>query len=261
MILWGTVTCCMAAVKNYRQLVALRFVVGVLEAGFAPGVLLILASWYKREEQSKRFAVYISAAILSGAFGGLLAGAITKDLEGAHGIRGWRWLFIVEGAASIGWACVARFLLLDFPLTSKYLSEDEKRLASERLLMANNSSERDELRLGPWSAIMRSLVNWRVWLFTAGYMVIVGSSTLSYFYPTLVEGLGYESNKAQYMVLCRFSSSRTRVSNANMVFQTVPLYAVAFVCNAFTGYFSDKIPSHRGIIISGDVSLGYASYL
>ena len=94
MILWGTVTCCMAAIKSYQQLVALRFVVGILEAGFAPGVLLILSSWYKQEEQSKRFAVYISAAILSGAFGGLLAGAITKNLDGTHGIRGWRWLFV-----------------------------------------------------------------------------------------------------------------------------------------------------------------------
>lgn len=203
MILWGIVNCCMAAVKSYRQLVALRFVVGVLEAGFAPGVLLILSSWYKREEQSKRFAVYISAAILSGAFGGLLAGAITKNLEGAHGIRGWRWLFIVEGAASIGWACIARFLLLDFPLTSKYLSEDERRLAADRLLVTDGSRASDEYRLGPLQAIKRSLANWRVWLFTAGYMVIVGSSTLSYFYPTLVNGLGYEANKAQYMVFCR----------------------------------------------------------
>ena len=94
MTLWGAVTCCMSAIKNFRQLVALRVVVGILEAGFSPGVLLIISSWYKRSEQSKRFAVYISAAILSGAFGGLLAGAITKNLEGAHGIRGWRWLFV-----------------------------------------------------------------------------------------------------------------------------------------------------------------------
>lgn len=94
MILWGIVTCCMAAVQTYHQLVALRLVVGILEAGFAPGVLFILSSWYKTNEQSKRFAVYISAAVLSGAFGGLLAGAITGGLEGVHGIRGWRWLFV-----------------------------------------------------------------------------------------------------------------------------------------------------------------------
>lgn len=97
MAIWGGLTCCMAAIQTYHQLIVLRIFVGVLESGFAPGILLIISSWYKREEQSKRFAVFISAAILSGAFGGLLAGAITGGLEGAHGIRGWRWLFIVEG--------------------------------------------------------------------------------------------------------------------------------------------------------------------
>jgi MFS family permease len=97
MVVWGGLTCAMAAIKTYHHLLILRVFVGILEAGFAPGILLIISSWYKRTEQSKRFAVFISAAILSGAFGGLLAGAITGGLEGAHGLRGWRWLFIVEG--------------------------------------------------------------------------------------------------------------------------------------------------------------------
>jgi sugar phosphate permease len=88
--LWGIVTCCMAVIQDYKHLLALRFVVGVLESGFAPGILLIISSWYKREEQSKRFAVYISAAVLSGAFGGLLAGVITSKLDGSRGLEGWR---------------------------------------------------------------------------------------------------------------------------------------------------------------------------
>lgn len=90
MTLWGAVTCCMAAIQDYKHLVALRFVVGILEAGFSPGILLILSSWYKKNEQSKRFAAFISAAVLSGAFGGLLAGGITGGLDGAHGLEGWR---------------------------------------------------------------------------------------------------------------------------------------------------------------------------
>lgn len=102
MIIWGALVCCMAAVKDYHHLIVLRIFVGTFEAGFAPGILLIISSWYKKEEQSKRFAIYISAAVLSGAFGGLLAGAITGGLEGSHGLRGWRWLFIVEGVATIG---------------------------------------------------------------------------------------------------------------------------------------------------------------
>lgn len=91
----------MAAINDFKHLVALRILVGVFESGFAPGVILIISSWYRKTEQSKRFAIYISGAVISGAFGGLLAGAITGGLEGACGIRGWRWLFIVEGAASI----------------------------------------------------------------------------------------------------------------------------------------------------------------
>lgn len=94
MFIWGIATCCMALITSFKQLVALRMVVGLFEAGFAPGILLIISSWYKRNEQSKRFAVYISAAVLSGAFGGILAGAITGGLDGVHGIRGWKWLFV-----------------------------------------------------------------------------------------------------------------------------------------------------------------------
>lgn len=74
----------MSQVKTYEQLVALRIIVGVFEAGFAPGILLIISSWYKKNEQSKRFAVYISAAVLSGAFGGILAGAITESMDGRY---------------------------------------------------------------------------------------------------------------------------------------------------------------------------------
>ncbi|KAI9727421.1 MAG: hypothetical protein M1834_008427 [Cirrosporium novae-zelandiae] len=235
MIIWGALTCCMAAVKTYSALVGLRAVIGCIEAGFSPGILLIISSWYKRVEQSKRFAVYISAAILSGAFGGLLAGAITSNLEGAHGIRGWRWLFIVEGAATIGWAICAGFILLDFPATSTRLSERERFIAVNRLLVLQQdpaaAAEEDQIQQPTHvQAFKQSVINWRTWLFTFGYMVIVGSSTLSYFYPTLVQGLGYTSHMAQYM--------------------TVPIYAVAFICTAITGYFMDKIPHHRGLIIS-----------
>ncbi|RJE19566.1 Major Facilitator Superfamily [Aspergillus sclerotialis] len=239
MTLWGTVTCCMSAVTSYGSLVALRFIVGILEAGFAPGVLLILSSWYKPDEQSKRFAVYISAAVLSGAFGGILAGAITKNLDGAHGIEGWRWLFIVEGCATIGWAIISYFLLLDFPSNTKRLSPRERELAISRLQEAQNATyTAEDERLSSLQALRQSVINWRTWLLTLGYMVIVGSSTLSYFYPTLVEGLGYKDAMAQYMV--------------------VPIYAVAFVAVALTGYFMDKHPQWRGVVIASWLALSMA---
>ncbi|KAF2713769.1 MFS general substrate transporter [Pleomassaria siparia CBS 279.74] len=233
MVIWGALTLCMAVIKDYAHLVILRIFVGIVESGFAPGILLIISSWYRREEQSKRFAVYMSAAILSGAFGGLLAGAITGGLEGAYGIRGWRWLFIVEGAATIGWALIAGFILLDFPANSRGLTEREREIAIARLQDGGvrTHTEGDE-RMGKRKSFVMAITDWRVGGLIIGYMVIVGSSTLSYFYPTLVRGLGYKSTvEAQYM--------------------TVPIYAVAFVCTAITGIFADKIPQYRSLVISG----------
>ncbi|WQF86566.1 Putative major facilitator superfamily, MFS transporter superfamily [Colletotrichum destructivum] len=232
MAIWGVLTCVMAVVKSYHHLVILRVFVGIMEAGFAPGILLIISSWYRRAEQSRRFAIFMSAAILSGAFGGLLAGAITSGLEGAHGLRGWRWLFIVEGVATIGWAGISALILLDFPATSKRLSERERAIAVARLQEDNVTVRGEEEKLGKRKSFMLALSNWRTWGFVLGYMVIVGSSTLSYFYPTLVHGLGFTSTvQAQYM--------------------TVPIYAFAFVCTAITGFYGDRIPEHRGLVIAG----------
>lgn len=235
MFLWGCVTVAMGWMPNYKTLVGLRVVIGILEAGFAPGVLLILSSWYKPNEQSKRFGVYISAAILSGAFGGLIAGAIDSNLDGAHGIAGWRWLFIVEGAACAGWSIVSAFLLLDFPANSKRLTPRERELAIKRLEYASSTQNAVSEKLGHMDAIKLSFANWRMWLFVVGYMAVVGSSTLSYFYPTLVEGLGYTSTAAQYM--------------------TIPIYFVAFVCTAISSPLMDKFPEWRGFALGCWMSL------
>ncbi|CEN59528.1 Putative Vitamin H transporter [Aspergillus calidoustus] len=231
MTVWGVLTCIMSEIKHYKHLIVLRIFVGIMEAGFAPGILLIISSWYKRKEQSKRFAVFMSAAILSGAFGGLIAGAITGGLEGAHGIRGWRWLFIVEGAATAGWAIISKFLLLDFPATSKKLTERERAIAVARLKENYGPARSADEKIGKGQSFMLALRDWRTWGFTLGYMVIVGSSTLSYFYPTLVAGLGYtDTVQAQYM--------------------TVPIYGVAFVCTVATSLFADKFSNMRGPIIA-----------
>lgn len=190
----------MAVVKSYKHVLVLRILIGSIEAGFAPGVLLswsplwpplllnlifdakltptVISSWYKRSEQSKRFAVYISAAILSGAFGGILAAAIVDGLEGARGIRGWRWLFIVEGAVTIFFALVSSFILLDFPDTSKKFTARQRFVAMSRLQNENVVSlDKNIPRMASLEAFRRAMTDWRTWMFTIGYMVRSASSS------------------------------------------------------------------------------------
>ena len=88
MFLWGIVVAAKAAMTKPSHLWGLRFALGALEAGFSPAVFHIFSMWYKKNEQTKRFLVFWLAGILGSAFGGILAGAVTKGLDGAHGIPG-----------------------------------------------------------------------------------------------------------------------------------------------------------------------------
>lgn len=133
----------------------------------------------------------MSAAIFSGAFGSLLSAGITRGLDGAHGITGWRWLFIVEGVLTCGVALIAPFILLDYPTNTKKFTQEERDLAYNRLLEDGVSSPTED-RLGHWQALWYAAKDWRTWLLSAAYMPIISAFSFSYFYPTLIRGLGYE---------------------------------------------------------------------
>jgi len=100
----------MAAVQTPAQLLGVRFALGIAEAGFSPAILFLISSWYRKHEQSKRFIVYLSAAILSGAFGSIVAGAITARMENVGGISSWRWLFIVSESYLLCIGCADNLL-------------------------------------------------------------------------------------------------------------------------------------------------------
>lgn len=160
--------------------------------------MFIFSSWYRKHEQSKRFLVFHSAGIASGAFGSIIAGAITSGMEGVRGIEGWRWLFIIEGAITVACAFAVPFVLLDYPLTSKKLSPEERQIAYERLVADGITSRNDEAQpLSHLQALKISVSDWRLLPLVLGYMTIIGSMSLAYFYPTFAEELGYSSVDAQ----------------------------------------------------------------
>ena len=133
MIVWGVISAATAQAQSFGGLVAIRFFLGFIEAAYFPGCLFFLSSWYTRKELGFRTAVLYSGSLLSGAFSGLIAAGITNGLDGARGMRAWRWLFIIEGVITIFFAFCAYFMLPDFPRTTKWLTQEEKQLAIWRL--------------------------------------------------------------------------------------------------------------------------------
>ncbi|KAF3396966.1 putative metabolite transport protein NicT [Talaromyces pinophilus] len=100
-VAWGIVAAMMALTNNWKQLAGVRFVLGFVESGFAPGIAFYLSSWYRPYELASLFAVYYTAVAVAGGLFGILAGVITEYLDGARGIAGWRWPFTVSERSNL----------------------------------------------------------------------------------------------------------------------------------------------------------------
>ena len=136
---WGIIATLQSTVKSWKALMALRFLLGVFETGFGPGVVYLLSFFYLREEVGVRLSVFVSASPLANTFAGALAYGITS---GHSHLANWRLLFLVEGLPTILMAPVAFFVLPDSPDTARFLNEDEKRIARARNLRRIGEAQR-----------------------------------------------------------------------------------------------------------------------
>jgi len=123
---FGIIVLAQGFVKSYGGIIATRFFLGLAESGIFPGSFYLISFWYKHDEAQKRFTIFISSVILSSAFGGLLASGIA-NMDGVRGLANWRWIFILEGIATIFIGFLAYFLVTDFPQEATWLTEDEKK--------------------------------------------------------------------------------------------------------------------------------------
>ncbi|OQO03926.1 hypothetical protein B0A48_10568 [Cryoendolithus antarcticus] len=187
---WGIVSTLNAAVQNFPSLIAVRFILGFVEAPFFPGAVFLMSSWYTRAELTQRISWFYSGNALANMFGGLLGAGILGGLDGAQGIAGWRWLFIIEGVITIAAAIAAVFILPDYPATTRWLSEEERNFAAWRLL--SDINEDDEVKsTSVWVGLKLALVDYRLYLFVLLQHMSILSQTFTYFFPSVVRTLGY----------------------------------------------------------------------
>lgn len=192
MVIWGIISAATSAVTSYGGLLAIRFFLGFVEAAFFPGCLYYLSCWYVRSELGLRTTLLYSGALISGAFSGLIAAGITKNMDGLLGWRAWRWLFLIEGVVTVAVALAAYFVLPNFPRTTSWLDEEEKALAIWRLKEDVGEDDwvdsEDQSLLG---GFMEALGDLKTWVLLLLVFCIVASGSITNFFPTVVKSLGY----------------------------------------------------------------------
>ncbi|EGN96864.1 hypothetical protein SERLA73DRAFT_170229 [Serpula lacrymans var. lacrymans S7.3] len=218
----------------------MRWMLGTFEAGLYPGVNYYLSCWYKRSEFGVRAAIFFSAATVSGAFGGLLAAAISK-MDGVGGKPAWAWIFILEGLATVIAGALSFWIIVDFPDTATFLTETERTVVIRRLQSDDQfSAAGEQLK---WGYIKKSLLDWKTWV---AMMVYTGSDMPLYafalFLPSIINqaSLGYDATPANLL--------------------TVPVYVLACIVTCTVGYLADKY-GHRGWFNLGFLCLAAAGYI
>ncbi|KAI1373364.1 MFS general substrate transporter [Hypoxylon crocopeplum] len=230
MLSWAIINMCMGFVQTYEGLVVLRFFLGIFEAGVLPAIVYLASMYYKRHEFQTRMSFFFCSTVIGGAFGGLLAYAIAS-LDGRNGLSGWRWIFIIEGAATAVVAIVSVFFIVDWPEQCRFLTPEEKKHLELRLADDGAGSVARMDTLNKY-AYRRILTDWKVWLGAIVYLGvgITGYAT-TFFMPTILLEFGWTARAAQV--------------------HTIPVYAVAAMGMVIVAYFSDMFKHRYGFIILG----------
>ena len=155
MVVWGIISASMMLISTPRSFYVLRFLLGLAEAGFFPGMIFYLRSWFPAAARARAVALFATAGPLSGVLGGPLSGAILSFHHGGS-LAGWQWLFLLEGVPAILLGIVVFFVLADGPADAPWLSPEERSLltqALEREQPATSSQHPEE----PWWSVFFDL--------------------------------------------------------------------------------------------------------
>jgi MFS family permease len=183
---WGAVCIAMSFVSTPVQFYVLRFLLGAFEAGFQPGVLIFLTSWYPAHRRAQAIGLFTSATAVSGIVGGPAAGYIMTGLAGVNGMAGWQWVFVLEGAITILAGSAAWWVLKEKPVDANWLTAAEKSSVMAELTADNNARPNRPHAFGDL------LANPSFWLLTAIYFCLVaGYATVNFFGPTAIRELGF----------------------------------------------------------------------
>ncbi len=189
MILWGAISCLTFLVQTPMEFYIARFLLGVAEAGFYPGLILYLTFWYPASRRARVTSRFLLAMAVAGVIGGPMAGLILSNTSGVLGFRNWQWLFFIEGLPAIVLGIMAFFYLDDGPKHAKWLSPAEKEIIIGNLHSGESGNGDHGHGITDVISIFKDP---RLYLAVVGYTVIpVLGTVLNYWTPTIIHSIAH----------------------------------------------------------------------
>lgn len=228
---FGLITLCTAFVKNWKQMIALRILLGIAMAGIYPGLTLLISTWYTRKEQQLRFALLQSGEVIVLATGGIVNFGL-NHLEGHGAFKGWQWMFLVQGLITCVLGFITYFWMVDFPENSHrsfwFLNKEESEIMASRINRDRGDVHADKFQ---WSKVLAHASDLKVWGFCVMFFLLnMVSTSMSYFLPTILHnGMNFSSDKS--------------------ILLNAPVYYWAVVPALLSSFVSDKY-SLRGPVIT-----------
>jgi len=185
MMAWGVVSACTLFVTSAGSFYVLRFVLGIIESGFFPGVILYLTYWFTQKRRARMVALFMSAVPISGIVAGPISGWILGRMTDAGSLSGWQWLFLLEGIPSVLAGLVVLIFLTDRPADAKWLSEGQKALVLRGL-----EEEDRKKRQGPGSGhrLVDAFRSLPVWLLGLAYFGMSGANYgITFWLPQIIK--------------------------------------------------------------------------
>ncbi len=189
MACWGLVSAGMAFVVEPWQLYVMRFLLGLFEAGFFPGIVLYLTYWFPSNRRATVMSWVFVGIAVAGVVGGIVSGAIIDQTNGLHGLRGWQWMFILEGIPAVLLGIMAYWMIVDGPRAAAWLTPKER-----DTLLARLGEDDNRTTEGAAHSMRDVLRDARVYFLAAVYFSLVcGTMAISFWLPAVIKGAGAKS--------------------------------------------------------------------
>ncbi|KAI6782780.1 uncharacterized protein J7T54_000923 [Emericellopsis cladophorae] len=186
---WGVVMVGFGFVQDWVVLIPLRLLLGLFEAGYFPGIVYLISTWYSRYDMHKRYAGFYCLGLVASGLGGILAFGV-QQMDGLGGLEGWRWIFIIFGLMTVAASFLGMIFLVDFPDVAidknhwKFISRDEIAFIMRRIAKDRNDASSEKFNFRRWAAAGK---DWKLWVFAMQFFSLTTQAyALAFFLPIIL---------------------------------------------------------------------------